>query len=95
MIADQQTAPDCSQTENRADELPGGIKLEPITTLEKQKEETIREMRNTLVQAAKQFATYAQNHLAKSPPDYYKAEVNAKWATTCDLAVKDYDNAKA
>lgn len=60
-------------------------------TIETPKEKAIREMRNGLVASSKQFAYYAKNHFAKSPPDYEKGKTNAHMATCMDRLVRQYD----
>lgn len=64
-----------------------------MPNLQTNKEDTIRFMRNTLVSASKQFAFYAQNHMAKDPPDNLKGKANADWAEACAKAVREYDEA--
>jgi hypothetical protein len=43
-------------------------------------------MRTMLLNAAEQFASYADHHLAKDPPDQDKAKTNVRWAADCRQA---------
>ena len=40
-------------------------------------------MRDALLRAAEQFASYADHHQAKDPPDRDKAKANARLAADC------------
>lgn len=57
------------------------------------KEEAVRMLRNNLLNAAKQFQFYADNHMKKEPPDIEKAKTNAQQAHYCREAVRYYDEA--
>lgn len=57
------------------------------------KSEALKMMRNDLLQAANQFKFYADNHMAKEPPDVEKAKTNAQWAHYCREGVRRYDEA--
>jgi hypothetical protein len=48
-------------------------------------------MQLELIAAAAQFATYADHHLAKDPPDHGKAAINIHWAARCRGAAIEPD----
>ena len=51
-----------------------------------------RRMRATLLDAADQFARYADYHLAKNPPDHEKAQRNVECAAVCREAATEPDS---
>jgi hypothetical protein len=50
-----------------------------------------RLMQATLLDAADQFARYADYHLAKNPPDHEKAATNVECAAFCRKAATEPD----
>ena len=48
-------------------------------------------MQTALIDAAAQFLTYSDHHLAKDPPDRDKAAVNLEWSARCIEAAKEPD----
>lgn len=51
-------------------------------------------LREVLNQAADRFASYADGHLAKVPPDREKAATNVEWAARCRDAAKVPDTVR-
>ena len=51
--------------------------------------ETVERLRVALERAAEQFADYANQHRAKSPPDLTKARVNDQMDELCRQALAD------
>jgi hypothetical protein len=79
-----------AKAENR---ISKGRKLRKRATTEiirvKGIEERNKVLRAGLADAATQFRSYEKQHLAKTPPDYAKAEANTAWAVLCERLARE------